>query len=167
MATAALASESRSALTPPPSSTAWSAGVWAITLWTAGRAPRFVGMGPKGLGLNELGELVQRHWEEAFAPNPTVTLDELGVLPDRLRALIHVPWDRPAGALGRIVARFKRSLTRSARQAGLLGRNSCLWEVGFEGSLVKGPDELAFWRRRIRVARANGRAESAVQSPES
>src|SRR5436190_18610032 len=85
-------------------------GVWGVTLWTADRAPLLVGLGAQGIDLSSLGRLVERYWADVTRFSPGVILDEFVILPDRLRALLHVSGDRRSGAIGRVIARFKTAL---------------------------------------------------------
>lgn len=133
----------REALAPP----AGELGVWAVTLWAAGRAPLLVGLGPGGVGLSQLGRIVRAEWRALGRRYRGIALGEYAVLPDRLRALLHVAGGRPR--LERAVASFT---ARVARTAGAeAGR---LWEPGLEASLLLGPEELERWRRLIRAAAA-------------
>jgi len=134
----------------------WSAGaypgVWGVTLWTTDRAPLLMGLGEQGIDLSSLGRLVERCWHDVTRRSPGVILDEYVILPDRLRAVLHIAGDRRSGAIGRVVARFKTALARAVQVAGL-GTADRIWEEGFDGHLVQGPDELVLWRRRIRAGR--------------
>ena len=125
-------------------------GVWAISLWARDREPIFYGLTATGAGLNGLGRLVRQAWLDLASAYPGIILDEFVILPDHLRAVVHIPANAEAGAIGRIIGRLKNSFARAAHGAGLTGRSPLL-ETGFEGFLIKGPDELAFWRRMIRA----------------
>ncbi|MEO8452874.1 MAG: hypothetical protein ABI647_24005 [Gemmatimonadota bacterium] len=132
-----------------------SDGVWAVSLWARDRTPIFCGLTASGAGLNQMGELVRKAWLDLASAYPGIILDEFVVLPDRLRAVLHVPSNLKAGAIGRIVGRLKNTFARAAHAAGLTGRAPLL-ETGFEGFLLKGPEELAFWRRMIRAGAGFG-----------
>lgn len=131
------------------------AGVWAISLWTRNREPILYGLTAGGAGLNALGRLARQSWLELASAYPEIILDEFVILPDHLRAVLHVPPNAEAGTIGRIIGRLKNSFARAAHKAGLTGRSPLL-ETGFEGFLIRGPEELALWRRMIRAGAGLG-----------
>lgn len=141
---------SNSALARPLDDLAQVAGgVWTLTLWTVGRAPLLVGIGREGLGLTPLGRLVDEECRGIERRFPEVLRDEFVVLPDRVRILVHVPPSSARLSVGRLVAWLKARVGRRARAAGLAA--AALWETGYEGQVLLGPEELAICRRRIRA----------------
>ncbi len=130
----------------------WHAGIWSITLWTAGRVPSLVAFGTKRIEASLLGRLVLERWGSLPSRFPDLILDEFAILPDRFRALAHAA-DRHR--LERAVTWFKAAVSREARVTALSAR-SHLWEIGVELHGVVAAEELASWRRRIRTGRALG-----------
>ncbi len=130
----------------------WHSGIWAVTLWTAGRVPSLVAFGAKRVEASLLGRLVLDQWRSVPGRFPDLIVDEFAVLPDRFRALVHTSSLR---RLERAVLWFKATIGREARVAAVSGR-SHLWETGAELQPVAAAEELASWRRRIRTGRALG-----------
>jgi hypothetical protein len=151
--------------TPPP---AWTPrarpGVWALTLWTADRAPLLVGLNDEGVGLSHLGRLVQQIWEDLPRRFAGVIPDEFVVLPDRVRAIVHVGRAPRPESVARVVAWIKARANRLAREAGL-GGGRRVWEPGYEGQLLTSAEELGFWRRRIRAGLAGVFGSGPLSSP--
>jgi hypothetical protein len=83
---------------------------------------------------------------------PALTLDEYAVLPDRFRALVHVPG---LTELETALAWFRTTVAEEAKLAWLTV-SGILWECGHELQPVDSLEELASWRRRIRTGRALG-----------
>ena len=125
-------------------------GVWAVTLWTVDRAPLLVGLSDDGVGLSQLGRVVQQLWEDLPRRFDGVTPDEFVVLPDRVRAIVHVAQGPRPGSITRLVAWIKARANRLARDRGLAAGRP-IWEPGFEGQLLTSAEELGLWRRRIRA----------------
>ena len=130
----------------------WHSGIWAVTLWTAGRVPSLVAFGTKRVDASLLGRLVLDRWGSLPSRFPDLIIDEFAILPDRFRALVHTAHHR---RLERAVLWFKASVSREARTTALSIR-SHLWETGAELQPVAAAEELASWRRRIRTGRALG-----------
>jgi hypothetical protein len=128
-------------------------GIWALTLWTANRAPLLVGLNEEGVGLSHLGRLVQQIWEDLPRRFSCLTPDEFVILPDRVRAIVYLEWGRPHESIVRIVAWVKARINRLAREHGLVSGRP-IWEAGFEGQLLASVEELGLWRRRIRAGLA-------------
>lgn len=130
----------------------WHSGIWAVTLWTAGRVPSLVAFGTKRVDASLLGRLVLDRWGGIPSRFPDLVIDEFAILPDRFRALVHTPRLR---RLERAVLWFKAAVSREARVTALSFR-SHLWETGAELQPVAAAEELVSWRRRIRTGRALG-----------
>jgi hypothetical protein len=69
--------------------------------------------------------------------------------------LVHIPLERRAGLVGSIVGQFKSAVIRTAKKMGLVSQSK-IWEQSFEGILVRGPEELEHWRRRIHLPERAG-----------
>ncbi len=142
----------------------WQAGIWAVTLWTAGRVPTLVTFGLRQVAASLLGAMVLERWSQLTAFFPRVVVDEFAVLPDRFRALLHPP---NRAELELALAWFRTTIAQEARLASL-SRSGVIWEVGHEIMAVETAEELVTWRRRIRTGRALGlsgklpEAEAAV-----
>jgi len=138
---------------------AWidASAVWAITLWTADRAPLLVGLTGQGLGLSRLGRLARQHWEGLDDRFPCIAHRDFAILPDRMRALVHIPWNHRVRAVGRIVRWFKASVERAARKQDLI-EAAPIWDAKFEVQLVSSAEELWLWRRRINAGVVGGLA---------
>lgn len=134
-----------------------ASAVWAITLWTAGRAPVLVALAGPGLGLSRLGRLVQEHWERLDRRFPSIAHHDFAILPDRMRALIHIPWCHRVRTVSRIVRWFKGSVERAAREAQA-ELAAPIWDSRFDLQLVLTAEELALWRRRLRAGLAGALA---------
>jgi hypothetical protein len=132
-------------------------GVWAVTLWTADRAPILVGLEAHGVGLSELGRIVEDRWraiEQRFAG---VTCGELAILPDRVRGIVYIPRGEPPDVVEPLVEWLKASVSDLALARGALGPASTVWDASFDAELLTGADELTLWRRRIRAGQAGWR----------
>ena len=134
----------------PLDASAWvpGAAIWGITLWTAERAPLLVALTGQGVGLSPLGRIAQREWEDLHRRFPGIAQHDFAILPDRMRALLHVPRSHRIGTVGRMLRWFKASVQRAAAAAGSPHR--AVWAPGFDGHLITNPEELWLWRRRIR-----------------
>ena len=130
----------------------WQAGIWAVTLWTAGRVPSLVTFGPKQVTASLLGTMVLERWGQLGTFFPKVTVDEFAILPDRFRVLLHTP---NVAELELSLAWFRTTIAQEARLAAL-SRSGVIWEVGHEILAVETAEELVTWRRRIRTGRALG-----------
>ena len=130
----------------------WQAGIWAVTLWTAGRVPTLVTFGPRQVTASLIGALVLERWGQLNAFFPKVVVDEFAVLPDRFRALVHTP---NLAELELALAWFRTTIVQEARLAALT-RSPVIWESGHELLAVETAEELLTWRRRIRAGRSLG-----------
>jgi hypothetical protein len=117
-----------------------------------------IGIGSKGVGLTPVGRIVSDECRAIDGRFPTVLRDEFVVLPDRVRILVHVPPSPERLTVGRLVTWLKARVARAARRSGLSATQ--LWEEGYEGQVLLGPEELAICRRRIRAGLA-GLGEAA------
>ena len=127
-------------------------GVWAVTMWTAGRMPSLVCFGPRRVEASLLGTLVLERWEQMAGTFDDLVIDEFAVLPDRFRAVVH------AGTVAQLelaLAWFRAALAQEARLAGL-STTGAVWETGSDLTPIETPEELLSWRRRIRTGRSLG-----------
>lgn len=130
----------------------WQAGIWAVTLWTAGRVPTLVTFGPRHMAASQLGRLALDQWKRINLLFPNIAVDEHALLPDRFRALVHAP-SLTELELG--LAWYRSVTAAEARQARLT-RSSVIWEFGHDRMAVETAEELVTWRRRLRTGRAMG-----------
>ena len=144
---------------------AWidASAVWAVTLWTAGRAPLLVGLNGDGLGLSRLGLVARQQWEDLSRRFPTIVHHDFAILPDRMRALIHIARSHRVRTVTRVVRWFKGSVERSAR-GGRVPRPAPVWDSEFHLQLVSSVEELGLWRRRIRAGLAGALAPMDIAS---
>lgn len=133
-----------------------ASAVWAITLWTADRAPLLVGLAGQGLGLSRLGQLVRQQWERLDGRFPSIVHHDFAILPDRMRALVHIPWCHRVRTVTRIVRWFRGSVERAARQGR--AEASPVWDAEFDLQLILSAEELGLWRRRLRAGLAGALA---------
>jgi hypothetical protein len=83
---------------------------------------------------------------------PGVAMGDLAVLPDRIRALLIVPWAGSALAVAAVIDHFKNLVANTAQRAGLpLG--TALWRSDIDGRLIEDPIELAACRNTLRATR--------------
>lgn len=127
-------------------------GVWAVTMWTAGRLPTLVTFGPKRIQASLLGALVLERWEQMATTFIDMTVDEFAILPDRFRAIVHA---ETVAQLELGLAWFRAALAQEARLANL-SSTGAVWETGSDMVPIESIDELTSWRRRIRTGRSLG-----------
>lgn len=129
-----------------------SSGIYAVTLWTAGRMPTLVSFDRRGVAVSLLGRLVLERWGQLASAFRELTIDEFAILPDRFRAVVHCL--SPAD-LELSLAWFRAAVAQEARLAGL-SQSGVVWESGGDIIALESADELMSWRRRIRAGRALG-----------
>lgn len=127
-------------------------GVWALTLWTAGRVPSLVSFGPKRIEASLLGTLVLERWHQMARAFPDLIIDEFAILPDRFRAIVHAP---TVAQIELALAWFRAAIAQESRLARL-SASGVVWETGPELEPVDTVEELQSWRRRIRTGRSLG-----------
>lgn len=126
-------------------------GVWAVTVWTTKRAPTLVTAGPRGVALSQAGQELRARWVALGRAWPGVVTDEVAILPDRLRGVLHVPAGLDIGAaLARLAGGEPGSAAAERRLPGAEAPRAPMLDV--EAHPVSGPEELALCRRRIRAA---------------
>lgn len=129
-----------------------TSGIYAVTLWTAGRLPSLVSFNGRSVAVSLLGRLVLERWGQLASAFRELTIDEFAILPDRFRAVVHCrsPADLELG-----LAWFRAAVAQEARLARL-SLSGVVWESGGDVIAVESADELMSWRRRIRAGRALG-----------
>lgn len=127
-------------------------GIWAVTMWTAGRVPSLVTFATARMGASLLGRLVLERWEQMADSFDELTVDEFAILPDRFRAVVHSPG---LAQIELALAWFRAAVAQEARLAGLAA-NGAVWETGSDLIPIESAEELVSWRRRIRTGQALG-----------
>ncbi len=129
-----------------------SSGIFAVTLWTAGRMPTLVSFERRGVAVSLLGRLVLERWGQLATAFRELTIDEFAILPDRFRAVVHC---RSPAHLELGLAWFRAAVAQEARLAKL-SKSGIVWETGSDVTAIESADELMSWRRRVRAGRALG-----------
>jgi hypothetical protein len=143
-------------------------GVWLITLLTTQGSPLLANLSG-GADASPVGQVIASIWNGLAIDSGELALGDVAVMPDGIMALLYVPWEGGARAVGRIVDQFKTLVVSTARRAGLA--LSLNWQNGFDGRLIDDPLELVACRTkpflRGRIAAGSSPAAPSFLSPRS
>jgi REP element-mobilizing transposase RayT len=123
-------------------------GSYFITICTRERQHHFGTIDAEGLGISQLGQLVEERWRSIPEHHFGVSLDIHVVMPNHFHGLISTSASSKASEaphIGKIVGAFKSSVTRHGRERGLIGTS--IWQDDYWDHVVRSQEDLD----RIRV----------------
>jgi len=162
-------------------------GTYFVTVCAHGHRYLFGEIIEGAMHPNALGELVETCWQEIPAHIAATRLDAFALMPNHLHGIVVIecrgkaclaptldgpgapseptypPRGVPSRSLGAIVGAFKSSVTRQARQQGLIGAEA-LWQRGYYEHIIRSDRE---WEEIARYTTSNPAlwADARLQPP--
>jgi putative transposase len=152
-----------------------SAGAYAVTICTLGRASLFGEIKDGEMRLNSAGEIAKREWSRSAEMRREITLDEFVIMPNHMHGIIWIehiddrrdgkalpraaheggrppdaPTSRPAShSLGALINGYKAAVTRQLAKAGLVSGASP-WQRNYYEHVIRNDHDLDRIRHYIR-----------------
>jgi len=106
--------------------------------------------------LNDIGKMIQDHWERLSIKFPSLELDEHIIMPNHVHGIIILNKGRedPAPTLGQIIAYFKYQTTKQYNCVGAGSSRPCdnynhLWQRNYWEHIIRDEGELVHVRKYI------------------